>query len=215
MNNINISLGFRVLIIAASLLAPMQLQAKSEVGILDMTTVVKAETVKKKKQTKFGLYFTPKEAYNLITEHPEKVLFIDVRTPSELEYVGWSSLIDKNIPLMTDDLNNWDEKKSTFKKVMNPDFVSQIEEALDEKKLDSDSLVIFICRSGSRSAKAANTLANNDFTKVSTIVDGFEGDKEKEGKNKGKRVVNGWKNNGLPWGYRLNKDKLYMSAVTQ
>jgi len=42
---------------------------------------------------------------------------------------------------------------------------------------------------------------------VYTVVDGFEGDVAKEGPNAGKRVVNGWKNAGLPWSYRLEKEK--------
>jgi hypothetical protein len=41
-------------------------------------------------------------------------------------------------------------------------------------------------------------------------VDGYEGDKAKSGPNKGQRVVNGWKNNGLPWSYKLLATKMYI-----
>jgi hypothetical protein len=38
-----------------------------------------------------------------------------------------------------------------------------------------------------------------------------EGDMAKEGPNKGRRAVNGWKNNGLPWSYDLDKSKLLIN----
>jgi rhodanese-related sulfurtransferase len=50
-------------------------------------------------------------------------------------------------------------------------------------------------------------LSEAGFAQVYTVVDGFEGDVAKEGPNAGKRVVNGWKNAGLPWSYRLEKEK--------
>jgi hypothetical protein len=45
---------------------------------------------------------------------------------------------------------------------------------------------------------------------VYTVIDGFEGDVGKDGPQAGQRVVNGWKNDGLPWTYKLDKDKLYL-----
>jgi rhodanese-related sulfurtransferase len=72
----------------------------------------------------------------------------------------------------------------------------------------SDTLIL-ICRSGKRSAGAANLLADLGYTRVFTIVDGYEGDKAKSGPMVGQRVVNGWKNNGLPWSYKLDKAKIY------
>jgi rhodanese-related sulfurtransferase len=54
--------------------------------------------------------------------------------------------------------------------------------------------VIFICRSGERSARAADELADFGYT-TATVVDGFEGDLGPDQR----RSVNGWKNAGLPW----------------
>ena len=65
-----------------------------------------------------------------------------------------------------------------------------------------------MCRSGDRSAAAANQLAEAGFTAVYSVVDGFEGDVAKDGPTAGLRTVNGWKNKGLPWGYKLEKAKL-------
>jgi rhodanese-related sulfurtransferase len=66
-----------------------------------------------------------------------------------------------------------------------------------------------MCRSGSRSASATNLLSENGYKNVYTVTDGYEGDKAKSGDMKGQRVVNGWKNSGLPWSYKLDKSKMY------
>ncbi len=72
-----------------------------------------------------------------------------------------------------------------------------------------------MCRSGKRSAKAVNVLAKAGYSKVYTVVDGYEGGKLKKGKNKGKnkgkRFKDGWKNSGLPWTYSLDKDMMYFT----
>ena len=43
------------------------------------------------------------------------------------------------------------------------------------------------------------------FTRVHSVVDGFEGDMSPQGR----RSVNGWKNAGLPWTYRLERSRMY------
>ena len=63
-----------------------------------------------------------------------------------------------------------------------------------------------MCRSGSRSANAVNMLAKAEFKNLYTVTDGFEGDKSKEGK----RTVNGWKNAGATWTYKLNQKLAYL-----
>jgi len=65
-----------------------------------------------------------------------------------------------------------------------------------------------MCRSGYRSADAANLLAKAGYKNVFNLVDGFEGDKAESGK--GQRVVNGWKNSDLPWSDELDKAKMYL-----
>jgi len=100
------------------------------------------------------------------------------------------------------------KKKSSFKKVPNKQFLSGFSHVVSSKNLTKDSSIILLCRSGKRSAKAANLLSSVGYSKVYTVVDGFEGDKGKLGKNKGKRGVNGWKNAGLPWTYKLDRSRL-------
>lgn len=167
--------------------------------------VVLAGELAKKKQTPQGKYLTSQEAFDLINSDPEKILFIDTRTQPELEFVGWTSLIDGNIPYVLKDLSAWDTKKPRFKNVPNSNFLVAIEDLLTKKKLKKTSSIVLICRSGSRSAKAANLLFKAGYHNVYSVTDGFEGDKDK----KGYRTVNGWKNAGLPWDYKLEKDKMY------
>ena len=69
-----------------------------------------------------------------------------------------------------------------------------------------------MCRSGgTRGAPSAQQLWGKGYKQVYVVTDGFEGDKIKEGKKKHWRLVNGWKNSDLPWSYKLNKDKMYMT----
>ncbi|HEB93268.1 MAG TPA: sulfurtransferase [Gammaproteobacteria bacterium] len=167
--------------------------------------VVLAGELAKKKQTPQGKYLTSQETFDLISSDPEKILFIDTRTQPELEFVGWTPLIDGNVPYVIKDLNAWDTKKPRFKNVANSNFLVAIEDLLAKKKLKKTSPIVLICRSGSRSAKAANLLFKAGYHNVYSVTDGFEGDKDK----KGYRTVNGWKNAGLPWNYKLEKDKMY------
>ena len=41
------------------------------------------------------------------------------------------------------------------------------------------------------------------------MSDGFEGDKAKEGDMAGQRVVNGWRNAGLGWSYKISSAQAY------
>ena len=161
-----------------------------------------------KKQTLSNNYLTAKEAYDLKQNKGDKLLFVDIRTPSEWVFVGTPKNLDINIPFLTIDYKHWDEKESSFKKIPNTQFISGFNSVVKSKKLTKDSSIILLCRSGKRSAKAANLLSSIGYSKVYTIVDGFEGDKAKQGDDKGKRVVNGWKKSGLPWTYELDKNRI-------
>jgi rhodanese-related sulfurtransferase len=163
-----------------------------------------------KKQTPQGLYLTASEAYDFVQNNRKEVLFIDVRTRAEVDFLGMPSNADANIPYMlTGDWGQWDEKKETFKLAPNSGFLPAVEGLLAAKGLGKQSKIVVMCRSGSRSAKAANLLAQAGYNHVYSVTDGFEGDKAKEGPHKGQRVVNGWKNANLPWSYHLDKEKMY------
>ena len=163
----------------------------------------------KKKQTTLGLYMTSQQANEHMMKNMDQSLFLDVRTPAELNYLGVTSVMDANVPTDMMDGSAWDDKKSRYKRKHNDNFVADVDARLKAKGLKKTDTVILMCRSGKRSAKAVNELAKNGYTKVYTVVDGYEGDKVKEGENKGKRMKNGWKNSGLPWTYSMDRDLMY------
>jgi rhodanese-related sulfurtransferase len=93
----------------------------------------------------------------------------------------------------------------------NPAFVDGIESALTKKGLDKTAPIILMCRSGgTRGAPSAKALEGLGFKNVYVVTDGFEGSTSKEDPNSPWRNVNGWKNSGLPWSYKLNPEKIYL-----
>ena len=136
-----------------------------------------------------------------------KVLFLDLRTRPEAMYVGMATGIDALVPfvehrgLMTD----WDAQRGMYRQEPLQDFVPEVNRRLTQKGLSKTDTVVLICRSGDRSSRGANRLADDGYTQVWSVVDGFAGDMGKEGR----RSVNGWKNAGLPWSYKLERDRMY------
>jgi rhodanese-related sulfurtransferase len=166
-------------------------------------------TVPEIKQSDLKLYLSAQEAHDMKKANG-KVLLIDVRTPEELQYVGNAgAMLDGNVPYILNDLSGYDEKLKHYKNVPNSDFVTAVGEIVTKKGGNKESEIILMCRSGDRSSKGASLLGKAGYSKVYSVVDGFEGDKAKDGDTKGKRTVNGWKNADLPWSYDMNKDKMY------
>ena len=172
---------------------------------------VDASTLPDYKRSRLQLYLTPQEAHKIVGEASAQTLFLDVRTRAEAMYVGMPNAADALVPyvehqeLMTD----WDERRHMYQLEPNSDFIQEAEIRLKEKGLGKTDQVILICRSGDRSARAADLLASAGFTRVYSIAEGFEGDSAKDGAKAGQRIVNGWKNAGLPWTYKLVKAKMY------
>ena len=169
---------------------------------------IEAASVPELKRTQLGLYLTSAEAYETATK--EKVLFLDVRTRAEVNFLGIPTVADANIPYMEmDNMYSWDEKKGVFKLEPNSGFMTEVQQRLKQKGMDTNAKIIVMCRSGDRSAKAADLLAKSGYKNVYSVVDGYEGDVAKEGDHKGQRAVNGWRNANLPWTYSLTKEKMY------
>lgn len=165
-----------------------------------------------KAQTKAGLYVSPTEAYEMLTNQKDrKVVLIDVRDPIEIMFTGFTDMADVNIPYKIIDDSVWDEERGLYQANTNRDFVAEIVAALENLGADKDSHIIFMCRSGtSRSGPAADAMYDAGYKNVYTMVNGFEGHKAKSGDHEGARVVNGWKNSGLPWGWKLDQEKMYV-----
>ena len=170
--------------------------------------------VREKWHTPFDLYLSAQEAYAMKTARPDEVLFLDVRNIPEIHYIGMADQIDANVPFYFDS-TEWKLKKDgvhgTFRKIPNPDFEAAVGNALKAKGLTKEDPIIIMCTSGSRAPRAARALHEAGFKQVYTQVEGFEGIKAKEGEHKGKRLVAGWKFEGLPWSYDLPAAKMYFN----
>ena len=153
----------------------------------------------KEKQTSLELYVTSKEAYEKWKVNPDKVKILDVRTPEEYLFIGHAEMA-WNVPIFLQTYD-WDAEKNRFPMKPNADFLAKVKEVFQ-----LNDTILITCRSGSRSAMAVNQLAKEGFSNVYTIVDGFEGDKVKDKTSvfAGQRMVNGWKNSGLPYSYKID-----------
>jgi len=173
--------------------------------VANFVSSVNAENLPDNKRTSLALYMTAKEAAEFIAADNEALL-IDIRTRAEVSFVGFSVDADKNIPYMVmDEFWDFDEDKGTYKMAVNSLFANELAEFMAGRGLSKSNPIILMCRSGSRSARAADLLADLGYTTVYSVVDGFEGDKAQNGV----RNVNGWKNAGLAWSYSLRPDQAY------
>lgn len=160
------------------------------------------------KQTKAGKYLTARAAYDLVRQERGRVVFLDIRTRAELATVGMTSEVDGHVPYVEfSEFWDWDDGAGRFKLDPNQNFAQAVAAHVQRKGLGKTDRVILMCRSGDRSARAANLLTDLGYTNVYSVVDGFEGDLTPEGR----REVNGWKNSLLPWSYKLDKSKIYLA----
>jgi rhodanese-related sulfurtransferase len=120
----------------------------------------------------------PAEAFELLQKAPGAKI-VDVRTRAELDYVG-------RVPGSVE--VEWQHYPGGQ---LNPNFVAQL-----QHQVDSEALVMFICRSGARSHSAAAAAASAGYTQCYNVLEGFEGDRDSEGR---RNSVGGWRFAGLPW----------------
>jgi rhodanese-related sulfurtransferase len=119
------------------------------------------------------------------------VHLVDVRTEAEFAFVG-HPVGAVNVPLM-----RFDPK--TYGMAPNPKFLEEI-----RARFSPDDTLLMICRSGSRSGKAAKLLAEAGYRKSFNVMEGVEGDPDADGH----RTVNGWKVRGLPYEYAVDPAKV-------
>lgn len=128
----------------------------------------------------------PKDA-NKILENQKDAVLIDVRSSMEYEYVG-HPLNALHIPLKQPPA--WETDEGFVKKV------SLALQQIAENKGLPDTPLLMLCRSGARSAIAAEMLINAGYTNVYNVLEGFEGDKDEKGH---RNTINGWRFHHLPW----------------
>ena len=169
------------------------------------TSQATSAQVPAEKQTTLGLYVTAREAYDQWQAAPDKVTILDVRTIEEYMWVGHTSMAWL-VPVVAVDYT-WDAGKKQFPLKPLPDFVARV-----QKVAKPDDTLMVMCRSGGRGAMAVNLLAEAGFKNVYNITDGMEGDTVKDAESvfRGQRLVNGWKNAGLPWTYEIDPARLLL-----
>jgi rhodanese-related sulfurtransferase len=128
------------------------------------------------------------EVWTRLKRDAESVL-IDVRTIAELAYVGLPDLSPVGKRPVLVEWQGFDAKLNTA-------FVQRVTEALQQLGATTDSELFFICRSGSRSLKAAQAIASAGYLRCRNVVDGFEGPLDAD-RHRGR--LGGWKAKGLPW----------------
>lgn len=120
---------------------------------------------------------TPQEAMELAAAGLARI--VDVRTPEERKFVGY---VPDSVHVA------WMTGTAL---VRNPRFVREL-----EGKTRKDEVLLFLCRSGQRSAAAAEAATRAQFQNAFNVVEGFEGDLD-DRKRRG--ATNGWRFYGLPW----------------
>ncbi|MEU8901539.1 rhodanese-like domain-containing protein [Nocardia sp. NPDC048505] len=128
---------------------------------------------------------TPQQAWDLLREHPEAVL-IDVRTEAEWRFVGVPDTTAIERPTV---LIEWVDGTGA----RNQAFADQLGKALDGRAPDAP--VVFLCRSGQRSAHAATVATQLGIAPAYNVDEGFEGPLDAAGHRGG----SGWRARGLPW----------------
>lgn len=164
----------------------------------EITSSVNSDQIAERKRTNLGLYLTPAEAAAALQGDPS-VVFIDVRDPIEVMFVGHPDPVDAVIPfgLVT---HRFNPERGAYTMTPNPSFIENVAALMAREGKDPSDPVFVTCLAGGRTARAVNALADAGFSQVYALFEGVEGDRNPE---TGQRDVNGWKNAGLPWSYKL------------
>lgn len=128
---------------------------------------------------------SPAEAWKMIRD--QKATLIDVRTQPEWSFVGVPDLRPVNSWAL---FLSWQVYPHMQ---VDPNFVDRVVEKVGK---DSERPLLFLCRSGGRSAAAASALTDAGYLHCYNIAHGFEGDKNEQGQ---RGRLNGWKAEGQPW----------------
>jgi rhodanese-related sulfurtransferase len=120
---------------------------------------------------------TPQQAWALV--QAGQATLVDVRSTEERKFVG-------HVPGIAHVA--WATGTSLTR---NPRFVREL-----EAKVRKDEPVLLLCRSGKRSAAAAEAATKAGFIAAFNVIEGFEGEIDEQ-HQRGKS--GGWRFHGLPW----------------
>jgi len=147
---------------------------------------------------------TPSQAMEMVN-FESNVYIVDVRTRPEYVLVGHPN-IAYHLPVKI-----WTGKYTSkgYGMITNSKFGQDLKDRFNPKT----DILIFMCRSGGRSCVAADLAAQAGWPadRIYNMLGGFEGDKlnNPDSVLNGKRAMGGWKNEGLPWTYAVDKKLAY------
>jgi rhodanese-related sulfurtransferase len=173
----------------------------------DIAVSVSTDDVPDKKRVVSGLYLTSAEAGAALSVDPS-IVFIDLRDPGETQFVGHPDPVDAIVPLRLLS-QEFDVKKGAYKMAPNPNFLEEVASIVAREGKGPDDVIFVTCQSGGRTAKAADLLHDAGYSQVYALFEGIEGDLNAE---TGRRDLNGWKNAGLPWSYKLTPTQAWGPA---
>jgi len=151
---------------------------------------------------------TPAQALQMVIKDKDHTFIVDVRTRPEYALIGHPAMA-YHVPLKL-----WTGKSSKkgYEMVINTNFGKDLKARFNPQ---TDTL-IFMCRSGQRSCLAAEAAAKAGWPadKLFNMMGGFEGGKVKckFSAFHGQRKLGGWRNEGLPWTYKVDKKRAYLGA---
>lgn len=131
----------------------------------------------------------PREAWAML-EAEERAVLVDVRTDAEWQFVGQADLSSLGRPYIGLSWQQWPDMKH------NPSFTKDLSALLHKNGYDEMTPLLFLCRSGARSAAAATAMTRAGYRRCYNIAEGFEGPLNSD-KHRGN--IGGWKAAGLPW----------------
>lgn len=127
---------------------------------------------------------TARQAWELLAED-DSALLVDVRTQAEWTYVGVPDTADLGRDLVTLEWQRYPDGTRV------PDFVERLRAA----GATEGTPLVFLCRSGVRSAAAARAATATGLGPAYNVQDGFEGGLDEDSH----RGRGGWRSEGLPW----------------
>jgi rhodanese-related sulfurtransferase len=152
------------------------------------------ERVSPSDRTSLGLYVDALSAHRLKSHPVHKVVLVDVRSQLEVVLAGRATAVDLHVPFIEHTLYRTASGRG-WTMAENGGFIDELVQQLQRHNADIDTIILVMCRSGERSARVVNALAEAGYLLAVNVIDGFEGDLGSDGK----RSVNGWKNAALPW----------------
>lgn len=142
-----------------------------------LASLVAIEAQAKAEGLAYGGRVSPQLAWALFSQ--DEAQLVDVRTAEERKFVGHVPGT-VHVP--------WATGTALTR---NPRFAREL-----EAKVKKDDVVLLLCRSGKRSALAAEVAAKAGFTQVFNVLEGFEGEIDAQQHRGG---ADGWRFRNLPW----------------